>query len=37
MKLINERPSEVNGVVEKILVENGEPIEYGQELFLIAT
>ena len=37
MKLMNEIPSEINGVVSEILVENGEPIEYGQELFLIAT
>jgi acetyl-CoA carboxylase biotin carboxyl carrier protein len=37
MKLMNELPSEVNGVVKKILVENGEPIEYGQELFVIST
>ncbi len=37
MKLMNELPSEINGVVSKILAENGEPIEYGQELFIIAT
>jgi len=37
MKLMNELPSEINGEISKILVENGEPIEYGQELFLIAT
>jgi acetyl-CoA carboxylase biotin carboxyl carrier protein len=37
MKLMNELPSEVNGVISKILVENSEPIEYGQELFLIET
>jgi acetyl-CoA carboxylase biotin carboxyl carrier protein len=37
MKLMNELPSEINGVVSKIFVENGEPIEYGQELFIIAT
>lgn len=37
MKLMNELPSEVNGVINKVLVENGEPIEYGQELFVIAT
>ncbi len=35
MKLMNELPSEINGVVGKILVENGEPVEYGQDLFLI--
>lgn len=35
MKLMNEIESEVSGVVRKILVANGEPIEYGQVLFLI--
>ncbi len=35
MKLMNEIKSEVSGVVEKILVENGQPVEYGQVLFLI--
>ncbi len=35
MKLMNEIPSEIKGVVKKILVENGEPVEYGQELFVI--
>jgi acetyl-CoA carboxylase biotin carboxyl carrier protein len=37
MKLMNELPAEVNGVVNRILVENGEPVEYGQELFWIGT
>jgi len=35
MKLMNEIQSEVDGKIRKVLVENGEPIEYGQELFLI--
>jgi len=35
MKLMNEIESEVSGVVRKIMVSNGEPIEYGQVLFLI--
>jgi acetyl-CoA carboxylase biotin carboxyl carrier protein len=35
MKLMNEIESEVSGIVKKILVENGEPVEYGQPLFLI--
>ncbi|MEN2982083.1 MAG: acetyl-CoA carboxylase biotin carboxyl carrier protein [Thermus sp.] len=35
MKLMNEIESEVSGVVKKILVQNGEPVEYGQPLFLI--
>lgn len=35
MKLMNEIEAEVSGIVKKILVENGEPVEYGQPLFLI--
>ncbi|EJX02746.1 Acetyl-CoA biotin carboxyl carrier [gut metagenome] len=35
MKLMNEIESEVHGVIEEILVENGEPVEYGQPLFLV--
>ncbi|MGC8971897.1 MAG: acetyl-CoA carboxylase biotin carboxyl carrier protein [bacterium] len=35
MKLMNEVKSEYNGIVKQILVENGEPVEYGQPLFLI--
>ncbi len=35
MKLFNEIESEVSGIVRKILVENAEPVEYGQPLFLI--
>lgn len=35
MKLMNEIESEVDGVVVKILVENGHPVEYGEPLFLI--
>ena len=35
MKLFNEIESEVAGVVEKVLVENGQPVEYGQKLILI--
>ncbi|NLC77621.1 MAG: acetyl-CoA carboxylase biotin carboxyl carrier protein [Clostridia bacterium] len=36
MKLMNEIEAEVRGRVVEILVENGEPVEYGQELFVIA-
>jgi acetyl-CoA carboxylase biotin carboxyl carrier protein len=36
MKLLNEIESDAAGVVKKILVENGQPVEYGQPLFLIA-
>ena len=35
MKLMNEVESNVAGRVVKILVENGQPVEYGQPLFLI--
>jgi acetyl-CoA carboxylase biotin carboxyl carrier protein len=35
MKLMNELESEVGGTVAKIMVENGQPVEYGQVLFLI--
>lgn len=35
MKLMNEIESEYNGVVKAILVENGQPVEYGQPLFVI--
>lgn len=35
MKLMNEIPSEFSGVVKEILVENGQPVEFGQPLFVI--
>lgn len=35
MKLMNEIESEVAGEVVRVLVENGEPVEYGQPLFAI--
>ncbi|MEM6634021.1 MAG: acetyl-CoA carboxylase biotin carboxyl carrier protein [Bacteroidota bacterium] len=35
MKLFNEIESEVEGKVVKILVENAQPVEYDQPLFLI--
>ncbi len=35
MKLMNEIESDVAGELVKILVNNGQPIEYGQELFSI--
>ena len=37
LKVMNEIESDVDGRVEKILVENGETVEYGQPLFLIDT
>lgn len=35
MKIMNEVKSDVDGFVEEILVENGQPVEYGQPLFKI--
>ncbi len=35
MKLMNEIESDVDGVVKAILVDNGQPVEYGQPLFVI--
>jgi acetyl-CoA carboxylase biotin carboxyl carrier protein len=35
MKLLNEIESDVSGTVKAILVDNGQPVEYGQALFLI--
>ena len=35
MKLLNEIESDASGVVKEILVENGEPVEFGQPLFII--
>ena len=36
MKVMNEIKSDHKGRIVKILVENGEPVEYGQPLFVIA-
>jgi len=35
LKVMNEIESEVSGIVRKILVEDGQPVEYGQPLFYI--
>jgi acetyl-CoA carboxylase biotin carboxyl carrier protein len=35
MKLLNEIESDASGTIRAILVENGQPVEYGQPLFLI--
>jgi acetyl-CoA carboxylase biotin carboxyl carrier protein len=37
MKLMNEILAEVTGEIVKILVENGQPVEYGQPLFAVKT
>lgn len=35
MKLLNEIDSDQSGVIKAILVENGQPVEFGQPLFVI--
>jgi acetyl-CoA carboxylase biotin carboxyl carrier protein len=35
MKLMNEIEADASGVVKAILVENGQPVEYGQPLFVL--
>lgn len=35
MKLLNEIEADTAGVIKQILVENGEPVEFGQPLFVI--
>jgi acetyl-CoA carboxylase biotin carboxyl carrier protein len=37
MKLMNEIESDASGKIIKILVENGQPVEYGQVLFILET
>jgi oxaloacetate decarboxylase alpha subunit len=35
MKMMNQIESEIEGQVVAVLVENGEPVEFGQPLFII--
>lgn len=35
MKLLNEIESDKSGVIKAVLVENGQPVEYGESLFII--
>jgi acetyl-CoA carboxylase biotin carboxyl carrier protein len=35
MKLLNEIDADMAGTIKAILVENGQPVEYGQPLFII--
>ena len=35
MKMMNQIEAEVSGVIKSIRVQNGEPVEYGQILFVI--
>lgn len=36
MKLLNEIETDQSGTIKAILVENGQPVEYGEPLFVIA-
>jgi len=36
MKLMNEIEADMDGVIKDALVENGQPVEYGEPLFVIA-
>ena len=36
MKLMNEIESDKAGIVKQVLVENGQPVEFGQPLVVIA-
>ncbi len=36
MKLLNEIEAETSGTIKAILVDNGQPVEYGQPLFVIS-
>lgn len=35
MKVMNEIKAEKNGVIKEILIENGQPVEFGQALFIL--
>ncbi len=35
MKVFNEIPAEISGRIAAVLVENGEPVDFGQPLFKI--
>ena len=35
MKMMNQIESDVNGIIERIIVQNGDPVEYDQVLLLI--
>jgi len=37
MKILNHIPAEVSGKIVAVLVENGEPVEYGQRMFEVDT
>lgn len=35
MKIMNEIKADISGTIVQILLENGEPVEYGQPLFMV--
>ena len=35
MKILNQIEADTSGTVKKILVENGQPVEYNEPLFII--
>ena len=35
MKILNEIESDKTGIVKRVLVDNGQAVEYGQPLFII--
>jgi len=35
MKVMNEIKAETSGIIKQVLVENGQPVEYGQPLFVL--
>lgn len=35
MKVFNEVKAEINGTIERVLVESGTPVEFGQKIFLV--
>jgi len=37
MKLMNEIGADIRGTIKEVLVENGQPVEFGQALFLVET
>ena len=37
MKIFNEIESEYSGVIKDILIEDGKPVEFGQDLLIIST
>lgn len=36
MKIMNEIQAEISGTIAEVLVENGQPVEFGQKLFRLA-